>query len=277
MQIKKINAVYFSATGTTEKIIKVITKNIEKKYTDQIQYFDFTLPEKRNIEIKFNEYDLVIIATPVYAGRVPNILISYIKNNIKGNRTLAIPLVVYGNRNYDDALIELCNILKENNFHTIAAAAFIGEHAFSKTLAKDRPDENDIQIARLFSDKIYDYVLNLKEIPKNNVEVKGETPIRPYYIPRDRNGKLINILKVVSKVKDSCTKCGLCAKVCPMGSIDKNDVTKYKGICIKCGACVKKCPEQSRYYDDEGYLYHLKELEESLSIRKEPELFFINI
>ena len=72
---------------------------------------------------------------------------------------------------------------------------------------------------------------------------------------------------------DACDQCGICAKVCPMGSIDPNDVTHYTGICIKCCACVKKCPVGAKYYDDEGYLYHQHELEELYQRRAEPEVF----
>ena len=48
---------------------------------------------------------------------------------------------------------------------------------------------------------------------------------------------------------------------------------EFTGICIKCGACIKKCPVQAKYYEDEGYLYHKRELEEGLTRRAEPEWF----
>ncbi|MDR2610246.1 MAG: 4Fe-4S binding protein, partial [Clostridiales Family XIII bacterium] len=98
-------------------------------------------------------------------------------------------------------------------------------------------------------------------------------PLRPYYIPRDRNGEPVNILKVKPKISGDCFRCGICADICPVGSIDHLDVRIYTGICIKCGACVKKCPKRARYYDDKEYLYHQNELEEIYAERKEPEFF----
>ena len=83
----------------------------------------------------FFRKDIVIVGVPVYAGRVPNVLLKYL-NTMSGNGALAIAVVLYGNRNYDDALLELKDILEANGFKVIAGGAFIGEHAFSKTLAK---------------------------------------------------------------------------------------------------------------------------------------------
>ena len=42
---------------------------------------------------------------------------------------------------------------------------------------------------------------------------------------------------------------------------------------MKCGACVKKCPSQAKYFDDPGYLYHKKELEEMYERRAESRIF----
>ena len=48
---------------------------------------------------------------PVYAGRIPNLLLLKYLTSVKGNDALAVPIVLFGNRNYDDALIELRDIL----------------------------------------------------------------------------------------------------------------------------------------------------------------------
>lgn len=133
-----INSMYFSATDTTKKVVTGIAQKISEKidWGKSINNIDFTLPGVREKSVSFSEKDLVIFGVPVYAGRVPNVLIKYL-NTISGNGALAIPVVVYGNRNYDDALIELKDILESNGFIVIAAGAFIGEHSFSYTLAGD--------------------------------------------------------------------------------------------------------------------------------------------
>lgn len=270
--IKKINTMYFSATDTTKKVVcsigKKISQNIDKEIS--INSIDFTLPKARKKAVSFTNQDVLIIGVPVYAGRVPNVLLKYL-NSITGNGALAVPVVVYGNRNYDDALIELKDILELNGFKVIGGGAFIGEHSFSKTLAKNRPDEEDMDIARDFANQIYTKIITQDKI--QTVVVNGAKPYRKHYIPKNKDGIAVDIRKVTPKTNSNCNDCKICAHICPMGSIDFEDVSKLNGICIKCGACIKKCPIDAKYYDDEDYLRHKHELEDNFTYRREPELF----
>ncbi|EFK09571.1 4Fe-4S binding domain protein [delta proteobacterium NaphS2] len=271
--IKKITTLYFSATGTTEKIVTGIAEKIAKNHGGEITIsnFDFTLPEARKKTISFDKDSLVIAGVPVYAGRVPNVLLKFL-NTISGNDATAVAVVLYGNRHYDDALIEFKDILESNGFNVIAGGAFIGEHSFSETLGADRPDEQDMAVTADFADKIYD---KMKTPGKNPaVVVSGNKPYMEYYRPKDQNGNFVSILKVTPRTNSDCIDCKLCSEVCPMGSIDLDDVSKITGICIKCCACVKKCPVGAKYFDDENYLWHKHELEVAFTgTRRKPECF----
>ena len=267
-----IYGMYFSPTETTKKIVEGIAQNLVKDLYGNpgLHKIDFTLRETRDELVSFNDNDLVIIGVPVYAGRVPNILLNYL-NSVKGNGAKAVCVVVYGNRNYDDALIELRDIMKEDGFRVIAAGAYVGEHSFSKILAQGRPDEKDMGIVELFAKQISEKIA--KGYSDETLAVKGYEPYRKYYMPRDKAGIPVDIRKVTPKTNDDCNQCMLCAEICPMGSIDHDDPAKLNGICIKCGACIKKCPTSAKYYDDSDYLRHQYELEEQFADRKEPELF----
>lgn len=151
----RINAAYFSPTGTTKRVTSCLAERIAEQIDKrgEVQYIDFTLPGTREEQLTFKADDVVIIGLPVYAGRVPNVLVKYLRS-IEGNGATAVPIVVYGNRNYDDALIELYDILSADGFNSIGAGAFIGEHAFSFTLAKNRPDIKDISAIGAFAERL---------------------------------------------------------------------------------------------------------------------------
>lgn len=274
MSIKKVWAVYFSATGTTQKITEHIANTIAEAIGADCGSMDFTLPGGRERPLTFNQDELAVFGTPVVAGRVPNVLLKYL-DTLRGNGALAVPVVLYGNRDYDDALIELRDILEKGGLHTVAAAAFVGEHSFSDTLAKGRPDREDLHKAGAFAAEVARKLSGNDLDISAPISVKGTpAPYRGYYQPRDRQGNPVDIRKVKPLTNDRCTNCLLCVKVCPMGSISPDNVREFTGICIKCGACIKKCPVGAKYYEDEGFLYHKRELEAGLTRRAEPEIFY---
>ncbi len=182
-----------------------------------------------------------------------------------------MPVVLFGNRNYDDALMELSQLLTADGFTCTGGGAFVGEHSFSRTLGAGRPNEADQAEMDAFADRL---AAKLRAGNTVAVTVGGCDPIRPYYTPRDRHGNPINILKVKPKTDMTlCGGCGWCAAHCPMGSIDPTDVSQVNGVCIKCCACVKGCPTGAKYFDDPGYLYHKSELEEVYARPAKNEVF----
>jgi len=267
-----IKSFYFSATGTTRKIVTGIAEKLAAHLDCKTaENTDFTLPDARKEPASFSKQDIVVVGLPVYAGRLPNVLLKYL-NTIRGNGALAIAVVVYGNRHYDDALIECTDILQSREFKVIAGGAFIGEHSFSRILGHNRPDDQDMSRVTEFARQIY------RKITKQNIletiSVPGKQPYQPYYRPKDKDGNPVGIHKVIPKTSIDCIHCGLCVSLCPMGSIDADDESKITGICIKCCACIKNCPVEAKYFDDANYLWHKQELEVAFtSPRREPELF----
>lgn len=275
MEIKRVRKIFFSATGTTEKITSVAADCLGASCGAEVFTYDFTLPESRENFPALCETDLVIFGCPTYAGRLPNLLLKYL-DTIKGNGAFAVPLVTFGNRAFDNSLAELSALLESHGFHTIAAAAFSCEHSFSTTLGGGRPDENDIKEAENFALSVFGKMVKsvafCEEIP--SIKVDG-TPDAPYYQPRDRHGNPIDIRKVKPVTTGACTGCGLCAELCPMGAISREDFSEVPGICIKCCACTKKCPTGAKIFTDPGFLYHKEELEAMYGNRRAENSFYL--
>ena len=220
MSVSTVHAVYFSGTGTTEKTVRRIARRLADKLGAAYAEYSYTLPDARKRELTVPAGDLAVVGCPTYAGRVPNLLMPYLRDMVHGAGALAVPVALFGNRNYDDALMELSKLLTADGFTCVAGAAFVGEHSFSRTLGAGRPNDADMAEMDDFSRALAEKVRALSAAPAEPVSVRGEEPIRPYYTPRDRAGNHINILKVRPKTDlTRCTGCGLCTEECPQKKV----------------------------------------------------------
>ena len=181
--IERVVAMYFSPTNTTKKVVEEIAGGLASDLGCVQETVDFTLPGVREEIQAFGPRDLVVFGTPVYAGRVPNVLLKYI-HTVQGDGALAVPIVLFGNRNYDDALAELQALLGEDGFLPVAAGAFVGEHSFSRILGAGRPDDKDMVVIHEFVKKIYEKISSTGERESYQpLNVGGEYPSKGYSPP----------------------------------------------------------------------------------------------
>ncbi|MDV4149385.1 EFR1 family ferrodoxin [Clostridium sp. AL.422] len=272
MKITHITVIFYSATGNTRKVITRIAKNIQEILRVPISYINYTRPQNRQTSYSFGSEELVLFASPTYAGRIPNKMLPYIDSSFLGTNTPVIPIVVYGNRSFDNSLSELTDILSSNGFIPFSAAAIATVHAFSSKIGTNRPDEKDLQQIDSFCKNASEYLLNSKNLLP--IEVPGEHPAVTYYKPLGIDNKPVNFLKAKPKtIKELCDNCGACAKACPMSAINFIDNTLVPGTCIKCQCCVKICHTNAKYFDNESFLSHIRMLEEHYARRSEPSFF----
>lgn len=159
----KIRTVYFSPTGGTEKIAKLFSEEFGRSLSvmsgrcdaeDEVEYFDITRPQAREDALSFSR-DLVVVAMPTYAGRLPNKILPDLKRIIKSDgSSLAVAISVFGNRSPGDAPRELALLLKENGFMVVGMNAFVSRHAFSDKVGEGRPDEEDERAIKAFAAEI---------------------------------------------------------------------------------------------------------------------------
>lgn len=263
--MKDLNLIYYSPTATTKKIVREIGGNLGLKVISENNIADNKIDSK----ISITDSSLTIIGMPVYAGRLPITAIESLKK-LCSNQSPVVIVVVYGNREYDDALLELKEIAITCGFNIIAGAAFIGEHSYStstKPIAKNRPDQQDLEKCKEFAWMINEKLNQIDNINKLPVlEIPGNFP----YKERKQLSATIH----PETDNNRCNLCGVCVDSCPTNAICIHETVVTNGeLCTLCCACVKNCPDEARTLDNPAVNSIRENLFLNFSIRKEPVFF----
>ena len=257
MAINTIHIIYFSATGTTLKTAKAIA---EGGRVPNVKMHNLTRGTDAELRIPDNE--MALFAAPVYAGRIPAIMADALMK-VKGVGTPAVVVCVYGNRDYDDALLELKSIADRQGFLPVSAAAFIAQHSIFPKLAAGRPDDVDTQAMREFGRRSMELAADAYNVCSRQFPVPGNYPYKEAkaipLIPRTRR----------------CDKCGACAKECPAHAIDPDNPSHTDAAkCISCAHCIHICPKHARRWGGLKYMMASRKFVKLFSDRKEPFILY---
>lgn len=264
MEYSKICPIYYSPTGTSRKISEHVAFSLAGRYGlecgNSVMDFTHSAPDGE-VEVRDT---LAVVAAPVYGGRVAETAVRRLKL-LKAENSAAVAVVLYGNRDYEDALVELADLLSGCGFEVIAAAAFVGEHSYSRPdegmpLAQGRPDMKDMEIAERFALEIAAKLDAGK--PEAVSGIKGNRPYKVKGAPTPQAPQCDAAL---------CVKCAHCTEVCPVGAIEvtREGAVADSRLCTKCCACVKECPAGALRFDTP----YTKMLFTNFTVRREPELF----
>lgn len=253
--IRSIRGIYFSPTGSTEQVVRRTVEQLGQRWALPIRLTPYTLPYQRQTWEPLRSDELTVWGTPVYAGRIPNKTLDFVKGAIGAESGRLVAIAVYGGRSYDNALAEMSGIARQGGLRTIAAAAVVARHTFSPTLNAGRPDKADLREIDAWCHSID---------PDSEVTVPGEPVPQSYYTPLKEDLTPAKFLKAKPIVNEErCQGCGLCVTVCPMGSRTMEDGRPVTtGICIKCQACIRKCPNRAIEICDGDFASHVAMLEE---------------
>lgn len=251
----KITQLLFSPTGGTQKAADLLVHAL----SDSVQTVDLCDSQAHFSEVSLASDDLALIAVPSYGGRVPAAAIQRLAA-VHGNGAPAILMVVYGNRAFEDTMVELEDAAKQAGFQIVAGVAAVAEHSIVREFAAGRPDAQDqdqlIAFAARIQEKLAAGHLTEPAIPGN----------RPY--------KKAGGTGMVPKPTKDCDSCGLCAKSCPVQAIDPNDPHKVdQHLCISCMRCISVCPRHARKLNPLMLTAAHAMLKKVCSDRKENQLF----
>lgn len=263
--IQSVHLAFFSPSGTTRRTVQNIAAGIQNL---PLVEKDLTLPTQRSMNVEYDQKSLVIIGMPVYFGRIPRIFHQGLP--LRGNNTPAVYVVVYGNRAYEDALIELQRLGEQAGFVSIAAAACIAEHSLCPSIAANRPDSDDIAKQHAFGERILERATAFSGKPETvpPLKVTGNIPYQEY-----------GMLPVPNIDKSVCIECSFCARICPAGAIDqKTFEIKDKSACLSCGRCIRGCPAGAWALDKDAQKAAAEKMAyiaKMCADRKEPEFFSV--
>lgn len=256
MTLQKVNLAYFSATGTTAKIVSAIEDGIGAKAK-----YIINLAAVNEDIITIPNDEIVIFGIPVFSGRVPEIARKGLEM-IRGNNTSAIIVCVYGNREFDDTLLELKDIVEGKGFYVLSAGAFVAQHSIFPKVAMGRPDTSDLMLAREFGKNSMKAIS--EHVKKTPLEVNGNHPYRA-----------VKSIPLTPQTDNKCNSCGLCSKQCPVQAIDPENPKRVdKSRCISCAHCISICPKHSKKFGGLIYWLASKKFTKNFSQRKEPYLIY---
>lgn len=246
--------IVFSPTGGTMKAADMVAQTL----ADAVTLVDLSDSKKDFRSVALNKDDVAVIAVPSYGGRVPATAVERLAK-LRGNGARAVVMAIYGNRAYEDTLLELQDTAAKAGFTVIAAIAAVAEHSIAHQFATGRPDAQDQQKLETFAQSIKEKLasgeLSMPHVPGN----------RPYKT---------SSVSMVPKATKACVSCGLCAQKCPVQAIDRLHPQNVDKIaCISCMRCVAICPHHARRIHPIMQAAAGLALKKACAQRKEAELF----
>lgn len=242
--------IVFSPTGGTEKVAHILGQ----QWSANTVKIDLSDAKIDFTQCEITPEDMVFVAMPSFGGRAPAVAMERLKQ-IAGNGAKCTLVCAYGNRAYEDTLVEMEDAAKECGFRVVAAVAAVAEHSILPQYAAGRPDSSDEKQLADFAVRIAGKDSEITSIPGN----------RPY----KKNGGA----GLVPKPIKDCVKCGLCAEKCPVQAIDPASFAADSKKCIGCMRCVKQCPKNARRVSGLMVSIAGMAIKKACSVRKENELY----
>ncbi|MCX5851469.1 MAG: EFR1 family ferrodoxin [Deltaproteobacteria bacterium] len=237
----KVLILYFSATGNTRKIAKVIGDTFTQMGCE-VAMSDITANADRQKKIDLKPYHAVVFGAPIHSWRAPRVVREWMRT-LDGQGKKCSMFFTYGGFGVHPTHYSTRLLLENQNFIVVSSADFLGCHTFNLggwKAMEGRPDKSDFNVAKKYAKTTYKRFTGEDNGILGALEKTNHTEEQLDSIESFR----FNVLtQLPTRGENECSMCLVCEELCPTGAMDAESGKADKGKCIACLACVANCPE----------------------------------
>ena len=239
---------YFSGTGNT----KWIADKIQNKLNELGNIIHKINIENIDEDIlnKINNYDFIIIGTPIYAEMGPKLIQDFVKNIPKAKEKIKCILYSTQGGNTGCETENMNKILSNKGYDVVIKVniKMINNYYFS---VGKKPSKFQIENILTDAEKKVDLIVNKFLKGERYLENISKTRLCFGKVAAKGFNKLLPKLSNNFKVTEHCIKCGMCVRNCPKGNIVfENGGVVFHSNCILCLRCIYMCPSNAIFYKE---------------------------
>lgn len=256
--------VYFSATGNTGKIARVVGDAFTAMGA-AVTLLDITPHASRRKAPDFTASDVVIFGAPIHSWRAPRLVREWMKT-IDGRGKKCSMFFTYGGFGIHPTHYSTRRILENQNFEVVSSAEFPGFHTFNLggwKAMEGRPDASDFELAQEYAR------LTFKRFSGEDSGALGElekTKHTEAELDSIESFRFKVLTQVPTREGKECCMCMACEELCPSGAMLAETGKADQSKCIACLGCVANCPEGALKINDMSQSWSFKLAMEKISV-----------
>jgi len=240
--------VYFSATGNTARIAKVIAESLTAAGAT-VESIDITALAAHRQPIDLTAFEAMVLGMPIHSWRAPRVVREWL-GTLNGQGKRCAMFFSYGGFQVHPAHYSTQQILTAQNFVVVSSAEFLGAHTFNIGgwhAMPGRPNQADLDLAAEYAKLAY------QRLTGDDPEILGameQTEHTAEHLDAIESLRFKVLTALPNRGGAACSMCSQCEEACPTGAMDAEAGEADPAKCIACLGCVANCPEDALRIND---------------------------